>query len=74
MGEGTNAEKAEKFISWIEDMKVKMGIPTGFDCIRDEDRDQICAWADAEANPLDPVPVIWQKEDFMKLLDTLTNA
>lgn len=74
MGEGTNAEKAERFISWIEDMKVKMGIPAGFDCIRDEDREQICAWADAEANPLYPVPVIWQKEDFMKLLDTLTNA
>ena len=74
MSGNTEAEKAEAFISWIEDLKVRMGIPKGFDCIKDEDRQQIYVWADKEANPLYPVPVIWQREDFMKLLDTLSEA
>ncbi len=69
-----NRAKAEAFISWIEDMKRKMDIPEGFDCIKDEDIDQIIKWADAEANPLYPVPVIWQYEDFRKLIDTLREA
>ena len=69
-----NQKKAENFIAWIEDMKIKMGLPAGFDCIRKEDYEQIWKWADAEANPLYPVPVIWQKEDFYRLLDTLREA
>lgn len=70
----TNQEKAENFIAWIEDMKVKMGIPKGFDCIKEEDIPQIIAWADKEANPLYPVPVIWGEEDFRRLLRTLSNC
>ncbi len=64
-------EKAEKFISWIEEMNGKMQIPKGFDVIREEDIPQIIKWADKEANPLYPVPVIWFEEDFRKLIDTL---
>ena len=60
----TDREKAEAFISWIEEINQKMEIPTGFDCIRDEDIPQIIKWADKEANPLYPVPVIWDEEDF----------
>ncbi|MDO5440968.1 MAG: iron-containing alcohol dehydrogenase [Bacillota bacterium] len=70
----TNKEKAENFISWIEETNEKMGLPKGFDCIKEEDKDQIIAWAMAEANPLYPVPVIWQKEDFLRLLHTLQTA
>jgi len=70
----TNKEKAEKFISWIEETNAKMGLPKGFDVIKEEDKDQIYAWANAEANPLYPVPVIWQKEDFMRLLHTLQTV
>lgn len=66
-----NKEKAEAFISWIEDMKNKMNIPKGIDCIKDEDIDQIIDWAIKEANPLYPVPVIWDTNDFKKLINEL---
>lgn len=71
MGGSDNIEKANNFISWIEEMNEKMGIPRGFDCIKDEDIPLIIKWADAEANPLYPVPVIWEESDFMRLLQTL---
>lgn len=70
----TNAQKAEEFISWIEEMKKEMNIPAGTDVIQDKDVDQIIAWAMAEANPLYPTPQIWEKEDFEKLIHTLRTA
>lgn len=63
--------KAENFIAWIEELKRAMDIPVGADMILDKDIDQIIAWAMAEANPLYPVPVIWGKADFQKLIATL---
>ena len=69
-----DAEKAEKFISWIEEMKVKMNIPAGLDVIKDEDVRQIIEWAMKEANPLYPVPAIWDKADFEKCISTIRNA
>ncbi|MDO4808433.1 MAG: iron-containing alcohol dehydrogenase [Eubacteriales bacterium] len=67
-------EKALKFIDWIDDMKKQMDLPAGLDMIKDEDIPQIITWADKEANPLYPVPVIWQREDFEKLIRTLRTA
>lgn len=67
----TNQEKAEKFITWIDEIKDAMGIQKGFDCIKDEDIPQIIKWAIKEANPIYPVPVIWKEEDFRKLIQTL---
>ena len=73
--EGETAEdKALAFIAWIDDMKKKMDLPAGFDCIKDEDIDQIIAWADKEANPLYPVPVIWGKDDFRRQINTIRTA
>ena len=67
--EGKNdAEKADKFISWIEDMKREMEIPEYVDMIRDEDVEQIITWAMKEGNPLYPVPVIWEHDDFAEVL------
>ncbi len=63
---GTRAEKARAFIDAIYDMNQKLGIPTGFDCIRPEDLPQMSAWAESEANPVYPVPVIFDKEDFTR--------
>ena len=70
----TNEDKALAFIAWIDEMKQSMGLPAGFDCIKDEDIDQIIEWADKEANPLYPVPVVWGKDDFKRLIHTLRNA
>lgn len=67
----TVAEKAEMFISWIEDMNDKMDIPAGFDCIRQEDIPMMAKWADEEANPLYPVPVIMSCSELIKLIDDI---
>ena len=49
-------------------------LPAGIDTIQEKDTDQIIKWASAEANPLYPVPVIWGKDDFKLLLNTLKTA
>ena len=70
--EGRNdAEKANNFIAWIEETNKKMGLPDGFDVIRDEDIDQMITWAKKEANPLYPVPVVWARKDFRRLIESI---
>ena len=65
------AEKANNFIAWIEETNKKMGLPDGFDVIRDEDIPQMIAWARKEANPLYPVPVVWGEKDFRRLIKAI---
>lgn len=43
-------------------MNRRMGIPTGFDFIKDEDIPTMVKYALAEANPVYPVPVVYNKE------------
>ena len=70
--EGRNeAEKANAFIAWIEETNKKMGLPVGFDVIRDEDIEQMITWAKKEANPLYPVPVVWQRKDFRRVIESV---
>lgn len=71
MGGRCDAEKAEKFIRWIEESCRKMNIPSGFDIIKDEDIPEIIRRADDESNPLYPTPVFWTAEDFRKLIDDI---
>ena len=65
------AEKANNFITWIEETNKKMGLPDGFDVIKDEDIPQMIAWARKEANPLYPVPVVWGEQDFRRLIKAI---
>lgn len=51
-----DAEAAERFIAWIEGMNRAFGLPGGFAEIREEDIPRMAANADAESNPLYPVP------------------
>lgn len=70
VGIGGNSEKesAEHFISAIESMNAKMNIPKKFEnTIRDEDIPQLIDWAISEANPLYPVPVIWNRAQYEKI-------
>lgn len=61
---GMNTEqKAKLFIATIREMNEKMGIPTKFDQIKEEDLPVIVKRALAEANPLYPVPKIMDKKD-----------
>ena len=70
--EGANeAEKAEALLKWVEETNAKMGLPDVFDMIREEDIDQMITWADQEANPLYPVPVVWSRADFRKLIENV---
>ena len=68
--ENTKKAKAEAFIEWIEDLKVKMGIPL-YPEYKEEDIDQIVEWAYKEGNPLYPTPVTWTREDFKKFILSL---
>ena len=63
-----DAEKAEKFISWIEELKEKMDIPQYIDPIPEKDEDQIIRWAMKEGNPIYPTPVYWGYTEFKKAL------
>ena len=65
------AEKANAFIHWIEKTNAAMGIPDHFDMIQDKDIDQIITWAKKEANPLYPVPVVWARKDFRRLIKSI---
>lgn len=67
----SDAQKADNFIHWIEDINDKMEIPRGFDVIEEKDIDQIIKWAMKEANPLYPTPVVWKEDDFRKLIKSI---
>lgn len=73
MAGGSNAEKAEALLRWMEQANRKMGLPEKFDMIREEDIDQMITWARKEAHPLYPVPVIWTREDFRKLIQSIRS-
>ena len=62
---------AELFISRIEEMNARMDIPAKLDCIKAEDIPAMARLADKEANPLYPVPVLWnarELEDIYRLI------
>jgi len=67
----TKAEKARVFIEAIYAMNERMGIPKGFDCIKSEDIPQMTKWAGKESNPIYPVPVIYDKERFRRVIESL---
>ena len=60
--DGTEAEKAKAFIGEIRAMNRRMEIPTGFAFIQEKDISQMIAWALAEANPVYPVPVVYDEK------------
>ena len=67
-GVGTDAEKAAAFIAEIRAMNRRMDIPTGFDHIREADIPQMVEWALAEANPVYPVPVVYDRKRCEKVI------
>lgn len=69
--DGTQEEKANAFIAEVEAMNERMGIPTGFDFIRDEDIDQMITWAMKEANPVYPVPQVYTREHFRQVIERI---
>ena len=72
--DASNKAKAEAFIEWIEEMKMKMDIPVYPPALKEEDVDQIVEWAHKEANPLYPTPVTWTKADFKAFILSLKEV
>ena len=69
-----DGEKARAFILAIRQMNKNMNIVEQFDNIKDEDIPQMIEWALKEANPVYPVPVIWDKEQMAKTIGRLRKA
>lgn len=63
----TDAELAERFIQAIENMNRKYGIPDHIDVIQKEDIPTMAAYAEKEANPLYPVPVLWGRKELTEI-------
>ena len=61
------AESAKKFIQEIRDMNARMNIPTGFTNIVESDIPMMAEHADAEANPLYPVPKLMNAKELEKI-------
>ena len=55
-------ELAGKFIKAVYELNEKLGIPKRIEGIEEKDIDMLAAYADQEANPLYPVPVLWDRE------------
>ena len=68
VSDDSDQAKAEAFIGWIEELKLKMDIPLYPPILKEEDMDQIVEWAHNEGNPLYPTPVVWKKEDFKSFI------
>lgn len=63
----SDSETAEDFIDWVQQMNDRMQIPRTIDAIREEDIPTMVRYAEAEGNPLYPVPVLWDKEELTKI-------
>ena len=66
-----DGEKARAFILEIRRMNRDMKIPEKIEGIQDKDIPQMVDWAMAEANPIYPVPVIWNAQQFVKTINRL---
>ena len=68
-GDYSKEEKAAAFIAYIENLNSQMGIPRQFDhLIQEKDLAALAAHAEKEANPLYPVPRIFDAKDLLNIL------
>lgn len=67
-------EAAKAFIEAIEAMNAAMDIPETLPGILSEDIPQLARYADHEANPLYPVPVLWGPEELQKMYELVQEA
>lgn len=61
------AVAAERVIERIEAMNARFDIPQKITEIKQEDIKGLAAYADKEANPLYPVPVLWDRKKLKKM-------
>ena len=66
-------EAAEAFIAWIERMNARLGIPVYVEDIRRADIPVMAAHADAEANPLYPVPRLMDRTELEHMYEIVAG-
>lgn len=62
-----DSETSVKFIQWIKDMNKSMNIPEKLTGIKDKDIPRMAKFADAESNPLYPVPKLMNAKELEKI-------
>ena len=65
----SDSDAAELFISKIENMNRSMQIPSKIEGIKEEDIAELADHADKEANPLYPVPKLWDAKELRRIYD-----
>ena len=70
---GSDEEKAKAFIAEIRAMNKRMNIPTGFANIEEKDIPQMVQWALKEANPIYPVPVIYDEKHCSEVIHRIIS-
>ena len=70
----TKETRAKAFIAEIRAMNARMGIPDHFDTIREEDIPLMSKWASQEANPVYPVPVIYDEARFARVIERARHS
>lgn len=70
----SNQVKTERFIRYIEDLNDYFGIEYHLDKIEESDIKDLARQAYQEANPLYPVPKIFEIEDFVEVIRQVKGA
>ena len=70
----SDEEAAKAFIDAMEAMNAAMDIPETLPGILTEDIPQLARYADHEANPLYPVPVLWGPEELQKMYELVQEV
>ena len=65
---------AEAFIDWVDRMNVALGIPKYVTGIRRSDIPEMAAHADAEANPLYPVPLLMDRLELERMYEVVAGG
>ena len=66
-----DAETAELFIDWVQQMNDDMGIPRKLSGIQEEDIRVMAKHADKEGNPLYPVPRLMNRKELEAIYDAV---
>ncbi len=69
----SDSQAAQIFIDKVKAMNKSMNIPQTLSGIKDSDIPQLSRYADHEANPLYPVPVLWDADKLAKIYYLVQN-
>lgn len=64
-------EKAAAFIQSVREMNEKLGIPSKIEELQRKDFDELAKRAVKEGNPTYPVPVVWEKKEFLQFMEKI---